>query len=62
MATDFDIGFLLDSEGWVSVVDHYHFPFGLVGLHDAVRLPNVLEAEHAAKGHGFFAAAKSSSI
>src|SRR5262245_19828886 len=27
--------------------NHYHFPFGLIRLHDAVRLPDVLEAEHA---------------
>ena len=24
----------------------YHFPLGLIRLHDAVRLPDVLEAEH----------------
>src|SRR5215467_5864223 len=26
--------------------NHDHFPLGLIGFHDAVRLPDVLEAEH----------------
>jgi hypothetical protein len=46
IATDLDISILLHSKAQVSVVDHDHLSVGLVGLHDAVRLTDLVEAEN----------------
>src|SRR6266403_985443 len=33
----------------ISVDDHHHLPAGLIGLHDAMRFADLLEAKHAGR-------------